>query len=201
MSDSEVASWVSNNAENYYVDQSIVTLHSPDIEFDTDVKTIDTSKLKLRIVGMVPLSAFSSDIDIQTSTPVNSFQDSSELPAGFYKEPIGVENDFSYQSIATHYGDSHFGWKGLVSGAFWFDEVSGYKKDVHNPNHLTTGFVVYPWHRNGSLNNTKYATDGYRSAMLDKKKISNMRYSYKSVYFDYSKIWNASIKIFLNGCV
>ena len=193
MSDSEVASWVSNNAENYYVDQSIVTLHSPDIEFDTDVKTIDTSKLKLRIVGMVPLSAFSSDIDIQTSTPVNSFQDSSELPAGFYKEPIGVENDFSYQSIATHYGDSHFGWKGLVSGAFWFDEVSGYKKDVHNPNHLTTGFVVYPWHRNGSLNNTKYATDGYRSAMLDKKKISNMRYSYKSVYFDYSKIWNAYI--------
>ena len=193
MSDSEVASWVSNNAENYYVDQSIVTLHSPDIEFDTDVKTIDTSKLKLRIVGMVPLSAFSSDIDIQTSTPVNSFQDSSELPAGFYKEPIGVENDFSYQSIVTHYGDSHFGWKGLVSGAFWFDEVSGYKKDVHNPNHLTTGFVVYPWHRNGSLNNTKYATDGYRSAMLDKKKISNMRYSYKSVYFDYSKIWNAYI--------
>lgn len=193
MSDSEVASWVSNNAENYYVDQSIITLHSPDIEFDTEVKTIDTSKLKLRIVGMVPLSAFSSDIDIQTSTPVNSFQDSSELPAGFYKEPIGVENDFSYQSIATHYGDSHFGWKGLVSGAFWFDEVSGYKKDVHNPNHLTTGFVVYPWHRNGSLNNTKYATDGYRSAMLDKKKISNMRYSYKSVYFDYSKIWNAYI--------
>ena len=193
MSDSEVASWVSNNAENYYVDQSIITLHSPDIEFDADVKTIDTSKLKLRIVGMVPLSAFSSDIDIQTSTPVNSFQDSSELPAGFYKEPIGVENDFSYQSIATHYGDSHFGWKGLVSGAFWFDEVSGYKKDVHNPNHLTTGFVVYPWHRNGSLNNTKYATDGYRSAMLDKKKISNMRYSYKSVYFDYSKIWNAYI--------
>ena len=193
MSDSEVASWVSNNAENYYVDQSIITLHSPDIEFDTEVKTIDTSKLKLRIVGMVPLSAFSSDIDIQTSTPVNSFQDSSELPAGFYKEPIGVENDFSYQSIATHYGDSHFGWKGLVSGAFWFDEVSGYKKDVHNPDHLTTGFVVYPWHRNGSLNNTKYATDGYRSAMLDKKKISNMRYSYKSVYFDYSKIWNAYI--------
>lgn len=193
MSDSEVASWVSNNAENYYVDQSIITLHSPDIEFDTEVKTIDTSKLKLRIVGMVPLSAFSSDIDIQTSTPVNSFQDSSELPAGFYKESIGVENDFSYQSIATHYGDSHFGWKGLVSGAFWFDEVSGYKKDVHNPNHLTTGFVVYPWHRNGSLNNTKYATDGYRSAMLDKKKISNMRYSYKSVYFDYSKIWNAYI--------
>lgn len=189
--DSEVASWVSNNAENYYIDQSILTFHSPDIEFDNEVRSIDTSGLKLRIVGMVPITAFASDIDIQTSTPVNNFYNSSELPAGFYKEPIGVENDFSYDGIGVHLGDSHFGWRGLISGAFWFDELTAYKKDTGNSKHLTTGFVVYPWHRNGSLNNTKYATDGYRSAMLDKKKMSNMRYSYKSVYLDSDKIWNA----------
>lgn len=189
--DSDVASWVSNNAENYYIDQSILTFHSPDIEFDNEVRSIDTSGLKLRIVGMVPLTAFASDIDIQTSTPVNNFYDSSELPAGFYKEPIGAENDFSYDGIGVHLGDSHFGWRGLISGAFWFDELTAYKKDTGNTKHLTTGFVVYPWHRNGSLNNTKYATDGYRSAMLDKKKMSNMRYSYKSVYLDSGSIWNA----------
>lgn len=189
--DSDVASWVSNNAENYYIDQSILTFHSPDIEFDNEVRSIDTSGLKLRIVGMVPLTAFASDIDIQTSTPVNNFYDSSELPAGFYKEPIGAENDFSYTGLGVHLGDSHFGWRGLISGAFWFDEITAYKKDTGNTQHLTTGFVVYPWHRNGSLNNTKYATDGYRSAMLDKKKMSNMRYSYKSVYLDSGNIWNA----------
>ena len=55
---------------------------------------------------MVPLTAFASDIDIQTSTPVNNFYNSSELPAGFYKEPIGVENDFSYESIVTHLGST-----------------------------------------------------------------------------------------------
>lgn len=189
--DSDVASWVSNNAENYYIDQSILTFHSPDIEFDNEVRSIDTSGLKLRIVGMVPLTAFASDIDIQTSTPVNNFYDSSELPAGFYKEPIGAENDFSYDGLGVHLGDSHFGWRGLISGAFWFDELTAYKKDTGNTKHLTTGFVVYPWHRNGSLNNTRYATDGYRSAMLDKKKMSNMRYSYKSVYLDSGNIWNA----------
>lgn len=189
--DSDVASWVSNNAENYYIDQSILTFHSPDIEFDNEVRSIDTSGLKLRIVGMVPLTAFASDIDIQTSTPVNNFYNSSELPAGFYKEPIGAENDFSYGGLGVHLGDSHFGWRGLISGAFWFDELTAYKKDTGNNNHLTTGFVVYPWHRNGSLNNTKYATNGYRSAMLDKKKMSNMRYSYKSVYLDSGNIWNA----------
>lgn len=191
--DSDVASWVSNNAENYYIDQSILTFHSPDIEFDNEVRSIDTSGLKLRIVGMVPLTAFASDIDIQTSTPVNNFYDSSELPAGFYKEPVGVENDFSYEGLGSHLGDSHFGWRGLTSGAFWFDELTAYKKDTGNTHHYTTGFVVYPWHRNGSLNNTKFATDGYRSAMLDKKKMSNMRYSYKSVYLDSGNIWNAYI--------
>lgn len=190
--DSDVASWVSDNAENYYIDQSILTFHSPDIEFDNEVRSIDTSGLKLRIVGMVPLTAFASDIDIQTSTPVNNFYDSSELPAGFYKEPIGAENDFSYYNeVGVHLGDSHFGWRGLISGAFWFDELTAYKKDTGNTKHLTTGFVVYPWHRNGSLNNTKFATDGYRSAMLDKKKMSNMRYSYKPVYLDSGNIWNA----------
>lgn len=189
--DSDVANWVSNNAENYYIDQSILTFHSPDIEFDNEVRSIDTSGLKLRIVGMVPLTAFASDIDIQTSTPVNNFHGSSELPAGFYKEPIGVENDFSYEESITRFGDSHFGWRGLISGAFWFDELTAYKKDTGNTKHLSTGFVVYPWHRNGSLNNTKYATNGYRSAMLDKKKMSNMRYSYKSVYLDSGNIWNA----------
>lgn len=84
------------------------------------------------------------DIDIQTSTPVNNFYDSSELPLGFYKEPIGAENGFysdsGYPFYTQSYGDSHFGWRGLISGAFWFDELTAYKKDTGNSNHYTTGF-------------------------------------------------------------
>lgn len=177
--ESQVNRWVSIYAENFYVDQSILTLHSPDIEFDTNVRSIDTSGLKLRIVGIVPLTAFVGDIDIQTSTPPNSYKGSSEVAPGFYKEPIGAENV------------SRFGFKGLMSGAFWFDEISDYKEDKENPNKYTTGFVVYPFHRNGSLNNKKWATNGYRPAMLDKKKISNMRYSFNSYYFPTSNIWTA----------
>lgn len=191
----DVVSWVSRNAENYYIDQSILTLHSPDIEFDTEVRSVDTSGLKLRIIGIVPLTACATDIDIETSTPVNNFYDSSDLPIGFYKEPIGSENGFysegEFPFFVKNYGDSHFGWKGLVSGAFWFDELTGYKKDTGNTNHYTTGFAVYPWHRNGSLNNTKFAKDGYRSAMLSKKRMSNMRYSYKTEYMNINNVWNA----------
>ena len=184
--DDSSTEWASSNNENYYIDQSVLTFHSPDIEFDNDVRSVDTSGLKLRIVGMVPITACATDIDIQTSTPVNNFKDSSDLPQGFYKEPVCSNNGFGVE------GDSHFGWKGLISGAFWFDEITGRKSS--NSNKFPTAFVVYPWHRNGSLNNTKFATDGYRSAMLDKKKMSNLRYSYKTVYLDTDNIWNAYIK-------
>lgn len=178
-SEADVNAWVSQNAEDFYIDQSIVTLHSPDIEFDNDVRSIDTSGLQLRIVGMVPLTAFIGDIDIQTSTPANNYYDSSEVAPGFYKEPVGAENI------------SRFGWRGLLSGGFWFDEISDYKEDTGNTNHYTTGFVVYPFHRNGSLNNKKWATaDGYRPAMLDKKKISNMRFSYNTHFLDSGSIYD-----------
>lgn len=181
-SDSSVAGWVSQNSENFYIDQSIVTLHSPDIEFDDNLRSIDTSGLKLRIVGYVPLTSFISDIDIQTSTPPNNYKDTSEVAPGFYKEPVSSENI------------SRFGFKGLMSGAFWFDEISDYKSETGNSKKLTTGFVVYPFHRNGSLNNKKWATDGYRPSMLDKKKLSNMRFSFNSYYFDEGKTWKAYIK-------
>lgn len=184
------SNWVAGNSNNYYVDQSIVTLHSPDIEFDSNLDNYDFSGAKLRIVGVVPLTAFDSNIDINVSTPVNNYKDRSELPVGFYKENIAVENDFTYISAVKHLGDSHFGYRSLISGAFWFDELTERKQS--NPNLITTGFAVYPWHRNGSLNNTKWAVDGYKSAMLDKKRMINYKYSYKTAYYDNDNIWVAN---------
>lgn len=187
MQESQIAEWVSANAENFYIDQSILTFHSPDIEFNDDIKNLDTSSLKLRIVGIVPLTGFTGDIDIQTSTPPNNYTGAegkitSDVAPGFYKESVNAENI------------SRFGWKGLMSGAFWFDDLSDYKSGTENSKQLTTGFVVYPWHRNGSLNNTKNPTDGYKSAMLEHKRLSNLRFSYNSYYLDSSSIWNAYVQ-------
>lgn len=194
LSINKLNSWVSDNSENFYVDQSILTFHSPDIEFDTDIQNLDSTGLKLRIVGVVPLTAFSSDIDIQTSTPVTNFKGTNDLPTGFYKEFIGVTNDFYNCKFPSYFNDSPFGYRGLISGAFWFDEIVSPNYE-NNSNKMSTGFVVYPWHRNGSLNNTSYgdANTGYKSAMLDKKRMSNIRYSYKTQYIDVNNIWRAYI--------
>lgn len=170
--------WVMQNSENYYIDQSIVTLHSPDIEFDDSVKNLDMSNLKLRIVGMVPITSSISDINIQTSTAPNNFKDA-ELAPGFYKEKIGAENI------------SRQGFKTLLSGVFWFDDLSGRNGTHENTDKLSTGFVVYPWHREGSLNNCKFAKDGVKSALLETKRTSNLRYSYNSFYFNTTDIWEA----------
>lgn len=181
--DSEVATWVASNAEKYYIDQSIITLHSPDIEFNEQLQNLDTKGLKLRIIGMVPITANSSDIDIQTSTSTNLPPRLSKefSPLGFYKEYIGSDNI------------SMYGWKGLVSGAFWFD-IPTYTTDrvIEKYN---TGYVIYPWHRNGSLNNDRKEAEHTVSSLLSQKKISNLRFSAYTKYFasDSARIWNAEI--------
>lgn len=171
-SGSSLNSWSADHSEYFFIDQSILTLHSPDIEFDEGVQNLDSSGLKLRIVGIVPITGNASDIDIQVSTPAN---DTNKI--GFYKEFVGVENN------------SYHGLKSLVSGAYWFDKVT----DMEHADHrYTEAFMVYAWHRNGSLNNQGPVTEGTRTAMLDKKKISNLKFSSFSHFLD--SPWLAYIK-------
>ena len=173
-SGSDLNSWSANHAEYFFIDQSILTLHSPDIEFDEGVQNLDSSGLKLRIVGIVPMTGNASDIDIQVSTPAN---DTNKM--GFYKEFVGVENN------------SHHGLKNLVSGAYWFDKMTDMEK-VDDDHGYTEAFMVYAWHRNGSLNNQGPVTEGTRTAMLDKKKISNMKFSSFSYFL--SSPWLAYVE-------
>lgn len=171
---SNLSAWIADRSEYFFVDQSIVTMHSPEFEFDDSVLNLDTSSLKLRIVGKVPFTSNASNIDIQTSTPQNDVE-----KRGFYKEFIGVENI------------SAFGSRSLLSGGFYFDKPYNYqlkKKD------WTYSFYVYPWHRNGSLNNQSTLTDKEttRTALLSQKKMSNIKYSAYTEYL--SNPWNAYIE-------
>ena len=181
---------VTSHSNNFFVDSSIVTFHSPDIEFNTDIRSIDTSSLKLRIVGIVPITSFVGDIDIQSSTLPNNYKIetgtetdkySNDTAYGFYKQPVGIENI------------SKFGFRTNASGMFWMDEISNPKSDYVNTYKSNIGFVVYPFNRNGSLNNTKYAKDGYKSATLKIKKLSNLKYSYNTRYLSAANIWYAYI--------
>lgn len=167
------------SSDLFFVDQSILTFHSPDIEFDDNIKNLDTSNLKLRIVGYIPLTSFYGDIDIQTDTPPNQFKGTSVTALGFKKFNISYSSESLVKTT-------------LNSGTFWYDDVSDINEGLTNTNKVLFGFVVYPFHRNGSLNNQDRADDnGYKSALLKQKRMSNIKVSFASQYFNKDKIWNA----------
>lgn len=158
-------------SSGYMVDQSIITMHSPDIEFDEDIQqALNGNQLKFRIVGLINFTANSGDIDIETSSPpINSGA------PGFYHRPLTAISDSTKPSLAA---------RSLVSGMFYRDSLvddsdgnaTNYKA---YPKDSTYSFMIYPWHRSGSLNNdTNRPQDkGTRTAVLKKKRISNLKFS------------------------
>lgn len=143
---------------HFFVDENIVTMHSPDAEFDTALSNIDYNDTYLSIVGIAKLGAISGDIDLQTSTPPIQAE-----ATGYNHTPIG------YQTRNDKYING-----GLISGLFYRDYQV--KKDFTT--HADAYWMVYPWHRSGSINNdSRRPTDkGTQSAVLSKKKISNLKF-------------------------
>lgn len=172
-----IVAWVASNKEYFFIDQSILTFHSPDIEFDDNLGNLDLSNIKLRIVGAVSYTANASDIDIQTSTPQNN----TERP-GFYKESMGTENT------------DVCGVKSLVSGLHYIDDAYAHNSSMPV---TTLCFMVYPWHRNGSLNNQPTLSSGdtgIRTAMLSSNKRSNLKFAGYTHYLHSNNIWKAYIE-------
>lgn len=147
----------------YYVDQSILTFHSPDIEFDdaTMLAINGNTGLEVKLVGVVPFNSNCGDINIQESSVV-------------------VDPDasgFIHRSIIN---PSH-GGRSLISGLFYEDAYVDegknadkfYRQDVIRP------WMTYLWHRSGSLNNDCVRPEGKgsRTAILKKKIISNIKFS------------------------
>lgn len=166
-------------ADMFFIDQSIVTMHSPEIEFDTNTQTIDQSSLKLKLVGYAPITSTISDVNIKTSTIALNYWKQAVTAPGFLHSTVG--------SIGQR------GYRGLNTDTLWWDEewykeIS--KNERENPGLYTTAYLTYPWHRSGSMNNqpSKSYTNAeedsseYRSAELERKVMSNLRTSFNSVY-------------------
>lgn len=144
----------------YFVDENIVTFHSPDIEFDTNLQILNWDNTYLRIIGAVTLGAISGDIDILTSTP------------NFNRGGVG----FNHSKIGFETGSDEEVNGGLVSGLFY----EGATVTTNFEPTIIKSFMVYPWHRSGSVNNDSIrpsdGAKGTRSAVLKEKKISNLKF-------------------------
>ena len=170
------STWVANNRECFFVDQQVFTLHSPDVEFDPGLGGLDsTGNLKFRIVGAVPIHASYSDIDIQATAPSNYGNGKDE--DGNYKFKPKVAPGFVRPRVNSVGGGNSYGWRCLLSGAMWFDELP----NTINENArgcYPVGFIVYPWHKTGPLNG---ASNNSETSILQHKRMSVFRYSRNTV--------------------
>lgn len=135
-----------NNPNNqFFVDQSIVTLNSPDLDFDTEVQSYSTDGLKLRIVGAIPITAYASSHSITRSTAMLELSHNTGKAKGYFgRGDLG--SNVIYNNVSINAG------KRLVSDFLWHDAY------VKIDGSVTTGeaaeyYLVYPWQRSGSLNN------------------------------------------------
>lgn len=165
----DMTSDTGDNAETSYgafvVDQQIVTMHSPDIEFGDLGNVINSgTNLKVYKVGEVHFDSNKGEIDIQTATPTVDPD-----AGGFIKRSLS--------------GD---GSRSLISGLFYEDAMvddkgdSGQFQKYMNPRL----WMVYMWHRIGSLNNDCVRPDGagVRTSELRKKSITNLKISNNSMF-------------------
>lgn len=128
-----------NRSECYYVDQSIFTLHSPEIEFE-DVVNIED--LKFRIIGAIPLDSFFGDISISASGAATATSGNNAVSSGFKKQTMSAVN-------------SIMGYRSLGAGPFWED----YKSNIIYPFNMTkiVGSDTYSVIESKKISNVRYS--------------------------------------------
>ena len=156
------------DVNKYIIDDKMLTLHSPDIEFDDALSVIEFDGLKCYQAGNVAVTTTMSDIEILTETPTIS----------------NNGGGFVHKSFLTNNS------AGIISGLFYDDYlIDDYDDRDDNIGILrkqssSLKWMVYLWNKTGSLNNdiNRPANMGIASAILKKKIISNLRYALTTFY-------------------
>lgn len=172
----------STDINTFFVDQSIVTMHSPDIEFDNSTKqALNNKEFELSIVGLAQFTSNAGDISIDTSTPPPAPNDN-----GFFHKSFLTINQSGVDTgiVAGMFYKSH-----IIDDSENADQFYAYEATKSD---WELNWLIYPWHRSGSLNNdcARPEGKGTRTAELKRKVISNIRVSKDNQWF--SSPWSAS---------
>ena len=175
---------LTNVNTQFFVDQSIVTLNSPDIELREDFPQDLPEDIKLRIVGAVPITSNASYTYVETNNK------ESEIT----KE---LAEDYTHNNISECGGQrllSDFLWQdSLILNRFYSASnlgtvLNGYgrgdsERVAYNrgewPNKRENKFFVNPWHATRPLNNDWEQN----RTMLQKKVMVTQLFSHFSEYF------------------
>ena len=178
---------VEGKQEQYYVDNSVVTLNSPEFQ-DTQDIIDNNSSIDLRIVGAVPIKANYTDYYIEGE---GTYSASSKVLKGVKtynaqlssKDTYGLVSDYLYQD----------GQPGTPSE----EHISLVQQDM-------TSYKVYLWNRPFlSMNGSHIATVKYKEGNIEvidanhlvHKIFANQKFSFNTTYFDAQDYWVPNIPI------
>ena len=165
-----------------FVDQSVIEFHSPDIT-DINYSSIDNQNgFELNIIGITPINNVISDYSVNTNP---AFDGSGIQLYNFSTINIEWFNDNNITNKKL--------W-GLYTAPIFKDTVTYEDSDKDNNKDETVKayyentkvlYAVYPWHRDGSLNNEgkTYKNIDARSAYPINKVFCNEWVSYQNVIF------------------
>lgn len=157
----------------YFVDDSIVTFHSPDIERNHEF--IDNSGLDMRIIGYVPITAGINDAEIDVST--NGLCD--------LADKISLQDNI-WNNISDNYH--------TLRNAFLYSDSGWIRNDDRTyPSKIIDRYKIYMWHKSQSINGL--ADDSYPSekgdekfdyvpSVLNRKVFASKRFSMYDVFFE-----------------
>ena len=179
-----------NSNTQFFVDQSIQTFHSPDIEFDTNVQVYGTDNLKLRIIGAIPITSSVSSGRITAGSKLEAKHNLSPT------EYIYGSGDLEKKLLKT--GSPNNAAQRTVAQYLWNDVLVS--EDTSKEDKVVTSdspydFLVYPWQRTGSLNND-WRTEDTASSWLKTNKRSTMLFSKQTLYSSIKDFGDVDAKMF-----
>ena len=145
----------------FFIDENIVTFHSPDLDYNEDLWAIDYTGYELQIIGAVPLNSIYGNVNIESKSPPKSSS------GGPVFKPVGyVNNQFNVFDING----------GAVGGSWWKDVATKEENEKVLTSEALSNWLVSTWQRTGSLNNdTNHEKGDAQSSILQKKQISNIK--------------------------
>lgn len=176
---------------NYYIDGSVITLNSPDIEFDDDLKNIDYANMRVDMIGTVRLVSTCNDEELQTSNIAGAYWKTIKVgdkivrdvyfPTGYHKQ-----KKWTYGGVVLN----RFSYEDNIEDVRMESNDNGSYINEKVWNFLKTRYFMYKtflWQQTGSINNSNTSTGESYSILKHKKK------SYFSLgrteRFGYS-VWN-----------
>ena len=160
-----------NSNMQFFIDQSIVTVNSPDLEFDTQAQKLSTEDWKFRVIGYIPITGYISSHHISASS----------TSVGMYAGRTCVGTGEDSMNVKT-YNRSPYAVRRLVALDLWGDNAVNNSETPKTILELASDkkFYVYPWQRKGPINNDTDGNGDYSN--LNTKKIAHLLVSGESYY-------------------